>query len=149
MDDILIFSTSMQEHLSSIKTIFNRLRQANLKIQIDKCNFLSKETEFLGHVLTIDGIKPNPKKISDICALKISQTQKQIKSFLGISGYYRKFIKSYAKVAQAMTKYLKKNTKINPLDPTYIYSFETLILQWLYLYVRTYQISSPSRDALY
>ena len=102
------------------------LRQANLKIQIDKCNFVCKETEFLGHVLTTNGIKPNPNKVKDIVALKLLLIQRQIKSFLGITGYYRKFIKDYAKIAQPKTKYLKQNTKINKLDPTYINAFEQL-----------------------
>lgn len=126
LDDILIFSTSLQEHIVNINKIFDKLRIANLKIQIDKCNFFSKETEYLGHLLTTEGVKPNPKKIADITQLKLPTTQKQIKSFLGITGYYRKFIKDYAKIAQPMTKYLKKNTKINKLDPTYINAFEQL-----------------------
>lgn len=126
MDDILIFSTSIQEHVSNVKTIFNCLREANLKIQIDKCNFFSKETEFLGHVLTPNGILPNPNKIKDITELKLPETQKQIKSFLGITGYYRKFIKDYAKIAQPLTKFLKKDSRINKLDPSYIHAFETM-----------------------
>lgn len=126
LDDILIFSTSLEEHLSSIKKIFNKLRQAGLKIQIDKCNFLCKETEFLGHILTPKGIKPNPKKTETIQNLKLPTTQKQIKSFLGITGYYRKFVKDYAKIASPMVKYLKKETKINVNDPSYISAFEKL-----------------------
>lgn len=126
MDDILIFSTSIQEHMTSINTIFKKLRQANLKLQIDKCKFFCKETEYLGHILTSDGIKPNPNKIEDIIKLNLPNTQKQIKSFLGITGYYRKFIKDYAKIAQPMTKYLKLNSKINKLDPSYIHAFEQL-----------------------
>lgn len=126
LDDILIFSTSIQEHIVNINKIFKKLRQANLKIQIDKCNFFCKETEYLGHVLTTDGIKPNPKKIKDITELRLPTTQKQIKSFLGITGYYRKFMKDYARVAQPMTKYLKKDSKINNLDPSYVNAFEQL-----------------------
>lgn len=62
LDDIIIFSTSLQEHLDSIKLIFNRLKEANLKVQLDKSEFLKKETEFLGHIVTPDGIRANPKK---------------------------------------------------------------------------------------
>lgn len=126
LDDILIFSTTLKEHLESIRKIFNRLREKQLKIQIDKCNFMKKETEFLGHILTPDGIKPNPNKIKVIKELKLPTTQKQIKSFLGITGYYRKFIKDYAKVAQPLTKYLKKDSKININDPNYINAYEKL-----------------------
>lgn len=126
LDDILIFSTSLEEHLTNVKDIFRTLRKAGLKVQVDKCSFLSKETEYLGHILTPNGVKPNPKKIKTIQDLKLPTTQKQIKSFLGVTGYYRKFIKDYAKVAYSMTKYLKKNEKVNTNDPNYICAFEKL-----------------------
>lgn len=126
LDDILVFSTSLAEHLVSLNKIFEKLNQVGLKIQIDKCNFFNKETEYLGHVLTSRGIKPNPNKISVIQDLKLPNSTKQIKSFLGITGYYRKFVKDYAKVAQPIVKYLKKNVKINTNDPSYITAFEKL-----------------------
>lgn len=126
LDDILIFSTSLKEHISAIYSIFKVLESKNLKIQIDKCNFMKKETEFLGHILTKDGLKPNPNKIKTIQDLTLPKTERQIKSFLGLTGYYRKFVKDYAKIAQPITKYLKKNTKININDPNYITAFEKL-----------------------
>lgn len=126
MDDILVFSTGIEEHYNNLKTIFKALRKANLKLQVDKCNFLKRETEYLGHILTTDGIKPNPNKIKNIVSLNLPTNAKQIKSFLGVSGYYRKFIKDYAKIAQPLTKYLKKDAKINTFDPTYIHAFEQL-----------------------
>lgn len=126
LDDILIFSTSLAEHIVNIKVIFEKLNEAGLKIQIDKCSFLKKETEFLGHVLTPKGIKPNPKKVEIIQRLKLPTTQKQIKSFLGITGFFRKFIKDYSKIAFPMIKYLRKNMRVNISDPSYIVAFEKL-----------------------
>lgn len=126
LDDILIFSTSLDEHLDNLKKIFKRLREAELKIQIDKCSFLQNQTEFLGHVLTPKGVKPNPRKVEIIQNLKLPNTQKKIKSFLGMTGFYRKFIKDYAKIAYPMTKYLKKNSNVNPNDPNFITAFEQL-----------------------
>jgi hypothetical protein len=122
----LIFSTSLEEHIQSIRKIFETLRKWNLKIQFDKCSFLAKETEYLGHILTPEGVKPNPNKIQNIINLKLPTTQKQIKSFLGITGYYRKFVKDYAKVAQPLLKYLKKGMRINTNDSNYIAAFEKL-----------------------
>lgn len=78
---MIIFSTSLQEHLNSIKLIFEKLKEANLKIQLDKSEFLKKETEFLGHIVTIEGIKPNPKKIQCVSNFRIPTTVKQIKQF--------------------------------------------------------------------
>lgn len=126
LDDIIIFSTSLEEHILSIRKIFERLQTVNLKIQLDKSEFLKKETEFLGHIVTTEGIKPNPNKIETILKYKIPKTTKEIKSFLGITGYYRKFIKDYSKIAKPMTIYLKKGSKINEKDPDYIKSFEDL-----------------------
>ena len=127
LDDILIFSTTLQEHIIAITNIFKILKSKRLKIQVDICNFMKKETEFLGHILTKDGLKPNPNKIKVIENLEIpKKTQRQIKSFLGITGYYRKFVRDYAKIAQPITKYLKKDQKINLHDPNYIEAFEKL-----------------------
>jgi hypothetical protein len=126
LDDILIFSTSLQEHLVAIRKIFEKLRKHNLKIQVDKCKFFAKQTEYLGHTLTTEGIKPNDKKIEAIKQIKLPTTPKQIKSFLGVTGYYRKFIKDYAKVAQPMTRFLKKKYKLDVNDTAYKESFQKL-----------------------
>jgi len=128
LDDIIIFSTSIEEHIVYIKKIFEKLREANLKVQIAKCKFLAKETEFLGHIVTNEGIKTNPNKVAAIQKIPLPKTQKEIKSFLGMSGYYRKFIKDYSKIAHDIVKYLKKNSKININDPKYIESFNKLKL---------------------
>lgn len=126
MDDILIFSTSIQEHIEHIKSIFDKLSEANLKIQIDKCSFFQKETEYLSHILTKDGILPNPNKCKAISELELPNNPKQIKVFLGKTGYFRKFIRDYSKIAYPMIKYLKNDAKIDVNDPSYINSFNTL-----------------------
>lgn len=112
MDDIVIFSTSLQEHIDNLKLVFERLREANFKIQLDKCEFLRKEVKFLGHVITSEGIKPNQKKIEAIQKFPIPKTPKEIKSFLGLLGYYRRFIKDFAKITKPFTQCLKKGEKI-------------------------------------
>lgn len=126
LDDIIIFSASIEEHIDSLNKIFKRLEEAKLMIQLDKSEFMKKETEFLGHIVTLDGIRPNPKKIECVKNFPIPKTPRQIKQFLGLSGYYRKFIKDYSKVAKPMTKYLKKNVKLKIDNPEYVQSFETL-----------------------
>ncbi|XP_055386956.1 repetitive organellar protein-like [Condylostylus longicornis] len=84
------------------------------------------KSEYLGHLLTDKGIRPNPKKIDIIKKLKLPNSRKSIKSFLGITGYYRKFIKDYAKIAQPLTYCLKKDNKIDVSNPKYIAAFEKL-----------------------
>lgn len=124
LDDIIIFFTSLQDHLKFLNKIFHRLREVNLKVQLDKSEFLKKETNFLGHIVTPNGIKPNPDKIKCVIDFPIPKTHKQIKQFLGLTGYYRKFIQDYSLVAKPIT--LCQDAKINILNPEYQNSFETL-----------------------
>lgn len=79
LDDIVIFSSSLQEHLTRLKQVFLRLRESNFKIQLDKSEFLKKEVQYLGHVVTTDGVKPNPDKIAAIKNSPIPRSQKEIK----------------------------------------------------------------------
>lgn len=124
MDDIIIFSTSLQEHISNIEKVFQRLREANFKIQLDKSEFLKHETAYLGHIITPDGIKPNPDKVHAIKNFPIPTSTKEIKSFLGLLGYYRKFIPNFSKLTKPLTSCLKKGAKINIKDPTYEKAFK-------------------------
>lgn len=126
LDDIIIFSTSLDEHIVSIEKVLKKLKEVNLKIQIDKSEFLKKETEFLGHIITTEGIKPNPNKVSVIKNFPIPKTTKEIKQFLGLVGYYRKFIKDFANIAKPMTTYLKKDNRIDVNNKSYIESFNKL-----------------------
>lgn len=123
LDDIIVFSTSLQEHMINLEKVFQRLRESNFKIQMDKSEFLKLETAYLGHVITKEGIKPNPDKISAIMKYPIPKTPKEIKQFLGLLGYYRKFIPDFARITKPLTQCLKKGKKIT-LDPEYVNCFE-------------------------
>lgn len=124
LDDIIIFSTSLQEHIQNLKSVFQRLRESNFKIQLDKSEFLRKEVAYLGHIVTPDGVKPNPDKIVAIKNYPIPKTTKQIKGFLGLLGYYRRFINNFAKLTKPLTKCLKKGAKIVHNDE-FLSCFET------------------------
>ena len=123
MDDLIIFSKSLNEHIQHLTLIFKKLREFNLKIQPDKSEFLRKDVEFLGHIITPSGIKPNPSKLKAIEKFPIPKTPKEIKSFLGLVGYYRRFISNFSKIVSPLTKCLKKGSKLNFNDPEYIYAF--------------------------
>lgn len=112
LDDILVFSTSLQEHINSLRKIFKRLSEFNLKVQTDKCNFF-KRGEYLGRIITTGGVKPNPAKTEAIQKVPIPKNIKNIRAFLGFTGFYRKFINDYGRIALAMIKYLKKDAKIS------------------------------------
>lgn len=112
LDDIIIYSSSLQEHIVKLTEVFKRLRESNFKIQIDKSEFLKKEVAYLGHVVTPDGVKPNPDKIKAIKHYPIPKTTKEIKGFLGLLGYYRRFINNFSKITKPLTKCLKKGATI-------------------------------------
>lgn len=121
LDDIIMLSTSQQEHGENLKKIFQRLREANLKVQLDKSEFLKKEIEFLGHIETTEGIKPNPEKIQAILDYPIPQIPKEIKFLLGLLGYYWKFVRNFAKLTP-LTQCLKEGLTID-LNDRYVWEF--------------------------
>lgn len=123
LDDIIVFSTSLQEHIVNLQKVFQKLRESNFKIQMDKSEFLKLETAYLGHVISREGIKPNPDKISAIQNYPIPKTPKEIKQFLGLVGYYRKFIPDFARLTKPLTQCLKKGKKIS-FDADYTNCFE-------------------------
>lgn len=90
------------------------------------CEFLKKATEFLGHVVNTEGIQPNPNKINAIKNFPRPKSPKQIKSYLGLSVFYRKFIPNFAKVSKPLTNYLKKVAKIDVSNKEYVEAFEKL-----------------------
>ena len=111
LDDIIIFSTTLEEHLQNLQMVFNRLRQFNLKLTPTKCNFLQITVAFLGHTISSEGISPNNKKIEIIQNHPTPKTKKQLKSFLGLANYYRKYIPGVAKIMEPLNKLLRKNVK--------------------------------------
>lgn len=122
LDDVIIFSSSLDEHLQKLRLIFDRLRQTNLKVQLDKSEFLRKEVLYLGHTITKDGLKPNDDKINAVLNFPLPKTTTDIKSFLGLVGYYRRFIPDFARITQPLTSCLKKRNKII-IDQKYIDAF--------------------------
>lgn len=123
LDDIIVFSTSLQEHMVNLEKVFQRLRESNFKIQMDKSEFLKLETTYLGHIISNEGVKPNPDKVAAIQKYPIPKTPKEIKQFLGLLGYYRKFIPDFARITKPLTQCLKKGKKIT-FSPEYVSSFE-------------------------
>ena len=113
LDDVVIYGYNLKNHNEKLIEIFKRLRSANLKLQPDKCNFLKTEITYLGHVVNEDGVKPNPLKIEAVKDFPQPKNAKGIKSFLGLVGYYRRFIPDMAKIAKPLTTLLKKDVKFN------------------------------------
>ena len=125
IDDILIFSRSFTEHLEHIREVFLRLRSANLRLKPSKCDFATKSVKFLGHVITRDGISPNPEKISAVKNFPIPKCAKEVRSFLGLANYYRRFVNSFAKIAAPLNALLCKDKKFSWSEQCQL-AFDTL-----------------------
>ena len=107
IDDIIIFSKSEEDHAQYLELIFQTLQQANFKIQSDKCEFLKQEVDFLGFLISTDGIKTYPIKVVAIKNFPIAKIVKELRLFLGLSGFYRSFIRDYVKYSNLLTIHLK------------------------------------------
>ncbi|KAK9800185.1 hypothetical protein WJX73_005436 [Symbiochloris irregularis] len=106
-DDILIFSRSEEEHKDHVRRVMQRLREHNLKCGRSKCAFGLTEVEYLGHIVTDRGVKMDQKKVDAVKQWPIPRTKPELRSFLGLAGYYRKFIKHYAQRVHPMSELLK------------------------------------------
>ena len=111
LDDIIIFSRTAEEHLSHIKKVFEKLWSAKLSMKLSKCHFFSKEIQYLAHVFSTKGICPLPSKTQGIQKMHPPTTAKQVCAFLGLVGYYRKFIKDFANIAKPLTLLTRQQVK--------------------------------------
>ena len=103
LDDIIIFSRTPEEHLPHIKQVFEKSQAAKFSMKLSKCHFFTKEIQYLGHILSTKGIQPLPLRTQVIQHMHLPKTPKQVHSFLGLVGYYRKFIKNFEKIAKPLT----------------------------------------------
>lgn len=111
LDDIIVIGRDFTTALENLRIIFDKLRRANLKLKPSKCNLFQKSVEFLGHIVTEDGIKCDPKKIEAIKSWPRPRNASECRSLLGICGYYRKFYPNYAEIASPINDLTKKSAK--------------------------------------
>merc|ERR1712122_3050 len=88
LDDCIIFSRTPEEHISRLREIFQRFRDANLKVNPDKCNFFRNQVQFLGHIVSKDGVQADPEKVDAVKNFPTPKTHTDAKSFLGLASYY-------------------------------------------------------------
>ena len=109
LDDVLIHSPNIETHLEHIRILFQRLREADLKLKDSKCNYFKTHVQYLGHLVSGKEIKPLPEKLESVKKMPAPTTPKEIKQFLGLVGYYRKFIPRFADIARHMTNLMKQD----------------------------------------
>jgi hypothetical protein len=111
IDDILIYSKNEEEHARHLRIVLTRLREHQLYAKFSKCVFWLEEIQFLGHVLSAKGIAVDPGEVKDILEWKPPTTVHQVRSFLGLAGYYRRFIPDFSKLVKQITSLLKNDTE--------------------------------------
>ena len=111
LDDIIIFSQDELQHLEHLEIVFSRLWEAGLKMKHSKCDFFKSEIHYLGHLISPEGISPLPNKLDSIRHMPVLNSTKEIKQFLGLTGYYRKFVPRFADISRPLTTLMKKDVK--------------------------------------
>lgn len=111
--DIVIFSCSWQDHVTHLKAILEALRRAGLTVKLKKCQLGMAQCSYLGHVVGSGVVRPELDKVRAIQEFPIPVTKKDVRAFLGISGYYRKFIPNYSAIATPLTNLTKKKAPSN------------------------------------
>ena len=113
LDDIIIFSTTPEQHLERLEQVLRRLQEANLKLKPSKCCLMQTRVSFLGHVISGEGISTDPEKVKLVSEWPVPNNLRQLRGFLGLSGYYRKFVKGYARIAAPLNAMMKKNRQFS------------------------------------
>ena len=102
LDDLIIFSKTYNEHIDRLRQVFDRIRTEGLKLSPSKCNFFKSKVKYVGHIVSTEGLQPDPAKIEKVLNWPQPKTPEEVRKFLGFIGYYRKFIKDFAKIARPL-----------------------------------------------
>ncbi|KAI3706837.1 hypothetical protein L6452_24840 [Arctium lappa] len=113
IDDILVYSKSELEHEQHLRKVLDVLIKEILYVKFSKCDFWLKEVQFLGHVVTRDGVKVDPSKVEAMMNWEPPKSPSEIRSFLGLAGYYRRFIQNFSNIASSLTSLTRKNVKFD------------------------------------
>jgi hypothetical protein len=116
IDDIIIYSETWEEHLERVEHVLQRLREFNVVAKLDKCQFGRSNLPYLGHIVTPEGIKTDPDKVKTVQEIRNPTTVTEVRAFLGICSYYRKFIKDFADITEPLLQLLKKRAKFTWTD---------------------------------
>lgn len=108
-DDILVYSSSYEEHVVHLRLVFALLSKDQWKIKLSKCSFSQKEIRYLGHIISEQGVSTDPSKISAISQWPRPVNAKELRSFLGLAGYYRKFVRHFGIISKPLTDLLNKH----------------------------------------
>ena len=104
LDDVIVFSKTFEEHIDHLDKVLTRLEQVGLKAKLAKCSFCKKEVKYLGHIVSDEGVKVDPEKTDTVLQAPAPSNKRELRSFLGLLNYYRKFIEDYAAIAAPLSR---------------------------------------------
>lgn len=136
LDDIIIFSETLEEHERRLLRVLDRLREYGLKLSVDKCKFFQTSVKYLGHIVSRNGVETDPEKTSALKTWPSPTNLKELRSFLGFSGYYRRFIQGYSKIVKPLTDLtvgyppLRKTKRPKEKNETYYHPKEPFKDRW-------------------
>ena len=113
IDDFLIFSKTFEDHLRDVETVLDRLLDANMTLKPSKCHLFQRELLYLGHIVSAEGIKPDPKKIQAILEMPVPVDVTGVRSFLGMIGFYRTYIENFSRIAVPLYNLTKNFVKFD------------------------------------
>ena len=106
LDDVIVFSKTKEEHLQRLTSVLQRMEKAGLKLKGSKCEFFRTSVKYLGHVVSANGVETDPEKIAVLKNWPVPKSVKELRSFLGFSGYYRRYIEGFSKLAKPLNDLL-------------------------------------------
>jgi hypothetical protein len=117
LDDILIFSNTIEEHARRIRMVLDRIREAKFKLNLGKYTFAARELAYLGHLVTANGVSPDASKVRAVKTFPLPSNVRDVRSFLGLASYYRLFMENFAALSKPLTHLTRKGTKICWSEP--------------------------------
>ena len=111
LDDIIVHGTSFEDHLKHLEMVLTKLGEAGLKLKPSKCHFAQQQVQYLGHLISKDGVAVDPSKVEAVTSYPQPTDVKELRGFLGLANYYRCFVQGFASIAQPLYKLTRKNAK--------------------------------------
>jgi transposase InsO family protein len=111
LDDLIIFSKTYEEHIERLEMIFQRLEKHNLKLSPKKCSFFQRRVKYVGHIVSENGVEADPEKIDKVVNWPTPTTPEEVRKFLGFAGYYRKYVKDFAKITKPLSELMPAPTR--------------------------------------
>lgn len=111
IDDIIVFSSTFEEHVKRLKLVFDRIRAANLKLSPKKCSLFKRKVKYVGHVVSSEGVGTDPEKISKVINWPTPRNPEEVRKFIGSAGYFRRFIQNFSQISKPLTELFPSTSK--------------------------------------